>query len=156
MSDSVTGELLGYGAMFVTGLLSATFVPFQSEILLVTMLLSGRYEPAFLLVVATVGNTIGSTINWLLGRFLISYRDRRWFPLSDNAYERAARFYRRFGVWSLLLSWAPFIGDPLTFVAGVFRTDIRRFVAIVLIAKGGRYLVAAAATLGWMRWSADP
>jgi membrane protein YqaA with SNARE-associated domain len=137
--------------MFGTGLASATFLPFQSEVLLVALMLNGAYDLSLLLAAATLGNTLGSVVNWLLGRFLMRYVNRRWFPLSPQAYERAARFYQRYGVWSLLLSWAPFVGDPLTFVAGMFRTDLWRFVAIVLVAKGGRYLFVVAATFGWLR-----
>ncbi|TIV75180.1 MAG: DedA family protein, partial [Mesorhizobium sp.] len=54
----------------------------------------------------------------------------------------------RYGRWSLLLSWAPLIGDPLTVMAGVLREPLWSFIAIVTVAKAGRYLAVAAATLG--------
>jgi membrane protein YqaA with SNARE-associated domain len=60
---------------------------------------------------------------------------------------RAERWYRRYGKWSLLLSWMPIIGDPLTLVAGVLREPLPMFLLLVTIAKVGRYLVLATVTL---------
>lgn len=143
-------DLLPYISMFVIAFLAASIFPAQSEILLVTLLLSGAHSTATLLVSATAGNTLGSMLNWAMGRFLSHYRDRSWFPLKLELFDRAAGWYNRWGIWSLLLSWAPFVGDPLTVVAGVLRADIWRFTAVVLVAKAGRYAFLAAATLGWM------
>jgi membrane protein YqaA with SNARE-associated domain len=61
--------------------------------------------------------------------------------------EQAQRWYAKYGKWSLLLSWAPVIGDPLTVVAGVMRERLVVFVALVAVAKVGRYLLLAMATL---------
>lgn len=143
-------DLLPYISMFVIAFLAASVFPAQSEILLVTLLLSGAHSTAALLVSATAGNTLGSMLNWAMGRFLSHYRDRNWFPLKPELFDRAVGWYNRWGIWSLLLSWAPFVGDPLTVVAGVLRADIWRFTAVVLAAKAGRYAFVVAATLGWM------
>jgi protein-S-isoprenylcysteine O-methyltransferase Ste14 len=69
-------------------------------------------------LVASVGNVAGSVINWALGRGIEHFRERRWFPIKPAALARAERWYARYGRWSLLLSWAPVIGDPLTMIAG--------------------------------------
>ncbi|MCW0072896.1 DedA family protein, partial [Burkholderia pseudomallei] len=82
-------------------------------------------------------------INWVLGRGIEHFRDRRWFPVKPAALARAEGWYSRYGRWSLLLSWAPVIGDPLTVIAGVLREPLPTFVAIVTIAKVGRYLAVA-------------
>jgi len=111
------------------------------------LLLAGDYPVWALIAVASAGNVLGSAINWLLGRGIERFRDRRWFPVKADALARAERWYHRYGRWSLLLSWAPFIGDPLTVVAGVLREPFPVFLALVTIAKVGRYLVLAAATL---------
>lgn len=68
--------------------------------------------------------------------------------MHEQALARAERWYRRFGKWSLLLSWVPIIGDPLTVVAGVLREPLPMFVFLVAIAKVGRYVVVALATQG--------
>jgi len=99
-------------------------------------------------LVASVGNVLGSVVNWLLGRGIERFRGRPWFPASPSALARAERWYRRVGKWSLLLAWMPIIGDPLTLIAGVLREPFPVFLLLVTIGKMGRYLVLAAATLG--------
>ena len=129
--------------LFTICFLAATVVPAQSELVLAAMLLSGRYDIALLIAVATAGNTLGSFANWLLGRFIESFRDRSWFPISPPTLARAEAWYGKWGIWSLLLSWAPVIGDGLTLVAGMLRVRLLPFLLLVVIAKGGRYLVLA-------------
>lgn len=142
-------DLATYAGLFLTAFVAATLVPAQSEAVLVGLLLAGG-QPAWALVaVASLGNVAGSVINWLLGRGIERWHDRRWFPVKSGDLDRAARWYRRWGRWSLLLSWAPIIGDPLTVVAGVLREPFGVFLVLVTLAKVGRYLVLAAVTLGW-------
>lgn len=100
-----------------------------------------------LILVASIGNILGSTANWVLGRGIERFRDRPWFPVRPAALGRATGWYRRYGRWSLLLSWVPIIGDPLTVVAGVLREPLWSFVAIVAVAKVMRYLAVAGAVL---------
>ena len=143
------GEVAGYGGLFVVALLAATVLPLQSEAALVGLLLNGTFSTAGLLVAAIVGNTLGAAINWWLGRYLERFRERRWFPVKAPALARAQRWYRRYGRWSLLLSWLPIVGDPLTMIAGVMREPLPVFLALVGVAKAARYLVLAGLTLGW-------
>lgn len=142
-------ELTSYIGLFVAAFGAATLLPMQSEAVLVGMLLSDRYVVSSLLAVATVGNVLGSALNWLLGRSVERFRHKRWFPVSESKLEKAQQSYLRYGRWSLLLSWVPIIGDPLTVVAGVMREPLWSFLLIVTLAKGVRYLVLTAVTLGW-------
>lgn len=142
--------LAAYLALFLAAFLAATIVPAQSEAVLVGLILADDQPVLLLLLVATVGNVLGSVVNWLLGRFIEHFRDRPWFPVSPEKLARAEAWYRRFGLWSLLLSWVPVIGDPLTVIAGVLRTPFLTFVLLVTIAKAGRYALLAAVTLGLM------
>lgn len=139
-------DLLAYGGLFLFSLTAATILPFPSESVLVGLLLAD-YSPGLLLVVASVGNVLGSTINWLLGRAIDRYGSRRSSPDRARTLDRARAWYHRYGRWSLLLSWAPVIGDPLTVVAGVLRERLAVFLLFVTIAKVGRYAVVTAATL---------
>jgi membrane protein YqaA with SNARE-associated domain len=143
-------DLAAYGGLFLAAFLAATILPAQSEAALASLLLSERYPVLALLAVASTGNTLGAVVNWALGRAVERFRHARWFPVSDSALERAQAWYRRFGRWSLLLSWAPFVGDPLTVAAGVMRERFAVFVALVALAKTGRYLVVAAVMQHWL------
>lgn len=135
--------LPAYAGLFLSAFLAATLLPMQSEAVLVGMVLAD-YPAVLLVAVATVGNVLGSVVNWAIGRQVERFRDRRWFPASPARVERATAWYRRYGRWSLLLSWVPVIGDPLTVVAGVLREPLVSFVAIVAVAKCARYAVLAA------------
>ncbi|MCR6502207.1 DedA family protein [Shinella sp. CPCC 101442] len=142
--------LAAYGSLFLAAFLAATILPAQSEALLAGLLAMGDYAPAMLILVAGTGNVLGSVVNWLLGRGVERYRDASWFPVSAQNLERAGRWYRRYGWWSLLLSWMPIIGDPLTLAAGIMREPFPRFLVVVAIAKFSRYIVLAVIVLRWL------
>lgn len=133
--------------LFVIAFVAATILPAQSEAALVGLQLGG-YPVVLLVVVASIGNALGACVNWALGRGVERFRDRRWFPVTDASLERASGWYRRWGRWSLLLSWAPIGGDALTVAAGVLREPFWSFLLLVAIAKTGRYIALAAATAG--------
>ena len=135
--------------LFTSALVAATILPMQSEAVLTGLLLAGQHPVWVLLAVATVGNVLGAVINWYLGRAVLRFKHKRWFPATDAHLARAQGWYQRYGRWSLLGSWLPLVGDPLTVVAGVMREPFLPFVVLVTLAKGGRYLVLAAAVLSW-------
>lgn len=140
--------LAAHLGLFLSAFAAATLLPLQSEAVLVGLLLGGQYPLWSLLLAASLGNVLGSLLNWSLGRGIERWRERRWFPVSARALAKAQRQYQRFGHWSLLLSWAPVIGDPLTLIAGVMREPLWRFLLLVSIAKTGRYAALAWLTLG--------
>lgn len=136
--------MIAYSGLFLSALVAATVLPAQSEAVLAALVLVGEQPIWALVLVASVGNVLGSVINWLLGRGLVIFRDKPWFPASPAALARAEGHYKRHGRWSLLLSWVPIIGDPITVVAGVLRESIWVFLALVTVAKVGRYVVLVA------------
>lgn len=134
---------MALSGLFAAAFIAATVFPMQSEAVLAALLLAGEQPTLLLLLAATTGNVLGSTVNWVLGRFLLRFRDRRWFPVSDRQLERATGWYRRWGRWSLLGSWLPVVGDALTLVAGALREPLPTFLLLVTLAKGGRYVAIA-------------
>jgi len=141
-------DLAVYTGLFLMAFAAATIFPMQSEAGLIALILANQHPVFALTLVATIGNVLGSTINWLLGLGIERFRDKRWFPIRQPALDKAQRWYRRYGKWSLLLSWVPVIGDPITIVAGVLREPFPMFLLLVTIAKTTRYAVLAAVTLG--------
>lgn len=131
----------GYVGLFLSALLAATVVPFSSEAVLVGMDVSGHFSTLALFAVATAGNTLGSCVNWALGRFCLHWRERRWFPVKARELERASRLFNRYGVVSLLFAWLPIVGDPLTLLAGVLRTSFWVMLPLVALGKAARYAV---------------
>ena len=143
------GDIAAFAGLFLSAFLSATILPGQSEAALVALLVAKSHSVVILLAAACLGNVLGSVANWLLGRGIERFRGKRFFPASEGALQRAQRHYARWGYWSLLLSFAPVIGDPLTVIAGVLREPLWRFLMLVSVSKVGRYLVLAWLTLRW-------
>ena len=147
MADHGMIELSVYAGLFFVALLSASILPLQSEAVLVGLLLSETHPVWLLLAVASTGNVLGSLVNWYLGKYLQHFQHRRWFPVKPDQLDKASRWYQKYGKWSLLLSWVPIIGDPLTVIAGVLREPFVPFLLLVSVAKVSRYLVLAGITL---------
>lgn len=135
----MSADVASLVGLFFSALLAATLVPAQSELVFLGLLYLGRTEPLLLLLVASTGNTLGSVGNWALGRVVSRFREERWFPVSERTLMSAERWYRKYGPATLLLSWVPLIGDPLTIAAGMLRLPIITFVLIVGLAKTARY-----------------
>lgn len=129
-----------YLSLFLAAFLAATIVPAYSEILFAGLLAAG-YDPWPLWAWATAGNTLGAALNWALARWLLRYQDRRWFPFKPENLGRAQRWFQRYGVWSLLMAWAPVGGDALTFIAGLMRVRFDLFLLLTAIGKGARYAI---------------
>nr|CAD6430930.1 DedA family protein [Rhizobium sp. Q54] len=140
--------MAAYTALFAAAFLAATILPMQSEAILIGLILSGDYSTGALLAIASIGNTLGAVVNWSLGRGIEHFRDRRWFPDPPDKLAKAQVWYRRYGKWSLLLSWLPVGGDAITVLAGVLREPLPAFLLLVFIGKAARYVVLAAATHG--------
>lgn len=140
----------GYFGLFLSAFLAATILPIYSEAVFVGLQAEGSLDLAMLWGVATAGNTLGSCVNWALAVWFLHWQDRKWFPFTPKQLERGHRWFEKWGVWSLLLSWAPVIGDPITFVAGFLRVHFGLFFVLVLIAKGGRYFVLLLITQGFL------
>lgn len=129
-----------YLSLFFSALLAATLVPAYSEIVLAGLVKAG-HDPLALWLWASAGNTLGSAVNWILGRYLLHFRDRRWFPFRADNLGRSQRWFQKYGVWSLLLAWMPVGGDALTFIAGVMRVRFVVFISLTAIGKATRYAI---------------
>ena len=123
--------------MFLWAMGASTILPLSSEATLIYYLKMGL-TPFWLLISAGVGNTIGSVINYFLGSKGIDYLISK-NHLSKEKAQKAHRLFEKYGSSALLFSWLPIIGDPITMVAGVAKYPFWRFVALVALAKFGRY-----------------
>jgi membrane protein YqaA with SNARE-associated domain len=134
-------------ALFFSALLAATILPFSSEVFLYALLQGeeGWTSTTLLTIaVATLGNVLGACINWWLGKELLRFRHKRWFYFDDRQIARAEAWFQRYGVWTLLLSWVPVVGDPLTLIAGFLRVRFALFLLLVATGKLARYVIVAA------------
>lgn len=132
---------MSYIILFISAFTAATLLPLQSEAVLMGLLIQGKAHAGCLLLVATLGNVLGSCVNWWLGLKIEKFKGKKWFPISITQMHKAQHIYKKYGFYSLFLSWLPVIGDPITLIAGVMREGFLRFLVLVTIAKGLRYLV---------------
>ena len=130
-----------YLSLFIFCLSLGTFFPFASETYLATLLLSEKYNVILLLLFSSFGNILGSVLSWTFGYFINFFLNKSWFPINKYLLQKAADIFKKYGKWSLLLSWVPFIGDPIAFAAGTFRYNILFFLIFVSIGKVVRYLL---------------
>lgn len=129
-----------YLSLFLVAFLAATILPAYSEIMFASLMAAG-YDPFLLWLFASVGNTLGSAVNWGLGRYLLHFHDRKWFPFRQDKLGFSQRWFQRYGVWSLLMAWAPVGGDALTFIAGMMKVKFIVFITLTGIGKAARYAV---------------
>ena len=119
----------------------ATIIPFGSEAYFITLLSLEKYNHFILFVVASFGNVLGSLFNWICGFYINFFIKKSWFPVNSKIIDRGNKLFTKYGKWSLLISWFPLIGDPITFAAGTLRYPIIPFLVLVSIGKVGRYLI---------------
>ena len=138
-------DALSLASLFASSFLSATLLPGNSEVVLVAMLLSGVSQPWLLVLIATMGNSLGGRTNVILGRFFPLREKSRW-------QEKAVGWLKRYGAATLLLSWMPVIGDLLCLLAGWMRISWGPVLFFLCLGKALRYVLVAWATLQGMTW----
>ena len=130
-----------YLSLFIISFLAATILPFSSELTLAGLMATSSYDNLLLLLVASLGNILGSVVNWILGFYSRNLSKKKWFPFKDEKIEKSSKWFNKFGRWSLLFAWVPIIGDPLTLAAGLLRVKFIEFLILVTIGKVIRYLI---------------
>ena len=138
-------DALSLLSLFASSFLSATILPGNSEVVLVAMLLAKVSQPWWLVVIATMGNSLGGLTNVILGRFFPQRKASRW-------QERATDWLKRYGAAALLLSWMPVIGDLLCILAGWLRLSWGPVLFFLCLGKALRYVALALVTLQGMTW----
>ena len=130
-----------YLSLFAISFLAATILPFSSELTLAGLISTSNYDNLLLLIVASFGNVLGSVVYWALGFYSRNFTTKKWFPFKEIQIEKSSKWFTKFGKWSLLFAWVPFVGDPLTLVAGLLRVRFLDFIILVAIGKVSRYLI---------------
>ena len=144
MSEFLTGY--GLWSLFLISFCASTLLPLGSEWLLVVLLLQGS-NPIAATVIATLGNSLGSGTNYLIGYYGGDWLQKKLLRIDKKQQQRAESWFNRYGSWSLLLAWLPIVGDPLCLVSGMLKTPLVRFSLLVTAGKGLRYSFLTLLTL---------
>lgn len=143
MLESLTTFIADYGYLnlFILSFLASTVLPFGSEALVIALVYQG-FSPFTVVMVATIGNFLGSCTTYYLG---LKGRDvlEKYLSPSPEKLEKSERLFNKYGIYTLLFTWVPGIGDVITMVAGLMQLSFRSFSILVFLGKFGRYLVLA-------------
>ena len=132
-------ENYGVTGLFISAFISSTLAPGGSEAVLVYLLLNGEQSALYLVIVATVGNTLGALTSFYLGTLASSQYPPKNTNL--NNFAKANALIQRYGSIALLLSWLPLIGDVLCLAAGWLRLPIIKSLFFITLGKFARYFV---------------
>ena len=130
-----------YLSLFGISFLAATILPLSSELSLAGLISTSNFNNLLLLIAASLGNILGSVVNWFIGFYSRNFTSKKWFPFNEMQIVRSSKWFEKFGKWSLLFAWVPILGDPLTLVAGLLRVRFLDFIILVAIGKVSRYLI---------------
>ena len=130
-----------YLSLFGISFLAATILPFSSELSLAGLISTSNFNNSLLLIAASLGNILGSVVNWFIGFYSRNFTSKKWFPFNELQITTSSKWFEKFGKWSLLFAWVPILGDPLTLGAGLLRVRFLDFIILVAIGKVSRYLV---------------
>ncbi|MBR3631621.1 MAG: DedA family protein [Elusimicrobiaceae bacterium] len=127
--------------LFFVAVFSASVLPSQAELVLFAFLAIGKESALLLIVAATAGNTLGSLANYYLGRSILHWQDRKWFPFKPKYMRKPRALFEKHGHITLLLAGVPFIGNPITVTAGMLQVPLCIFIPLVAAGKGLRYIL---------------
>ena len=137
----------GYLGLFLISFLAATLLPLGSEAA-VTLMAIAEFNPSRILIVATIGNSLGALINYLVGKWGAAFIFTKYIQVDQSTLEKLEKVYGRWGAPVLFFAWLPFVGDTLTVAAGVLRVNIYVFTFWVVLGKLFRYYVLITAIVG--------
>ncbi len=163
-------EAIGYLGVLVAMAIESAMIPLPSELILpfagflvsdrtaVEPLTHGPWDFWFVVIAATIGNTIGSLIGYAIGAwggrpFLERYG--RYLLIRPHEIELADRFFQRYGSATAFFSrLLPIVRTFISFPAGVARMPLGKF---MLYSTAGAFLwsillVQAGVILG-SRWT---
>ena len=132
----------------LSAFLAATFLPGTTEVVLLGLVAAADIEPWLLITVASFFNVLGSGVNYAMGWYLERFRGSRLMPVSEKRLAQAQRWFRRYGIWSLLMSWVPFVGDAFPLVAGLMRANPWIAFPLIAIGKTARFVAIVAGAEG--------
>lgn len=147
--DAIIQFLINHGlwGMFIAAFFAGSILPLASEVVLSALVAAG-VAPIELLLVSTLGNTLGSATNYGIGRLGREDWIERYLRVKPHALERGKRYVHKFGYWGGLLSWLPILGSLITIALGYLRVNLPLTILMLIIGKFLRYCLVIAATEG--------
>ena len=134
-------DIQGLGGLFVSDFISSTVAPGGSEAVLAYLANQGSIAVEKLVLIATLGNTLGALTTWWLG----VWTSRRYSAVTMLSPQRqkSLQAVHKWGYWALLFSWLPIVGDGLCFAGCWLKLSFFASLFAILIGKALRYIAVA-------------
>ncbi len=140
-NNKMLDESIGLWGLFISAFISSTIAPGGSEAVLAYLVSEKNFNDETLVLIATIGNTLGALTTWFLGTLAANKFPADQF-LSDKK-QKSLNLVRRYGIWVLLFSWLPVIGDGLCFAGGWLKLPLILSTIVIFIGKAIRYTLIA-------------
>ena len=140
--DAIIDFLTGYGymGMLLASFLAGSVFPFSSEVVMATLMATGL-DPWQLAFYGTIGNVLGSGLNYCVGRMGKVEWFERYLHVKQEDLDRAERFMAGRGAWMGFFAFLPVLGSAITIVLGLMRANIPISLVSITIGKFLRYVL---------------
>lgn len=132
----------GYAGMFISAFLAGSIFPLSSEVVMLALLAAGL-NPLPLVIYGTIGNTLGSMLNYCVGMLGRMDWIEKYLHVKKSELDRARRFMKGRGAWMGFFAFLPVIGEGITIVLGLMRANVALTIVSVTIGKLARYALLA-------------
>ena len=138
----IIGFLTGYGyiGMLLAAFLAGSFFPFSSEAVMVALMATGL-DPWQLMLYGTIGNVLGSCVNYSVGRMGKLEWIEEYLHVKKKDLDKAERFMAGRGAWMGFFAFLPVLGSAITILLGLMRANIVISFVSITLGKIFRYLI---------------
>lgn len=133
----------GYWGMGIAAFIAGTFFPFSSEAVMATLLVTTGMSPVMTVVSATIGNVLGSMVNYYIGRLGNKDTVARWFKIKPERMDKAQDYVMKYGAWMGFFTFVPILGTAIAIALGILRANPWMTFLTTFIGKTLRYIFIA-------------
>lgn len=133
----------GYWGMGVAAFLAGTFFPFSSEAVMAALLASSNMDPVLTVASGTIGNVLGSMVNYFIGSLCKPETVSKLFRIKSNRMETAQRYVMRYGAWMGFFAFIPILGTAISIALGMLKANVWGTLFSTFLGKTLRYIVVA-------------
>ena len=143
--DVIISLLISYGywGMGVAAFLAGTFFPFSSEAVMAALLASSNMDPVLTVASGTIGNVLGSMVNYFIGSLCKPETVSKLFRIKPNRMETAQRYVMRYGAWMGFFAFIPILGTAISIALGMLKANVWGTLFSTFLGKTLRYIVVA-------------
>ncbi|MBQ1759634.1 MAG: DedA family protein [Prevotella sp.] len=130
----------GYWGMLISAFTAGSFFPFSSEAVMFGLMAAGL-DPFTLAIYGTIGNVLGSLVNYGIGRMGKMEWIERYLHVSKKDLDKAERFMAGQGAWMGFFAFVPIIGSAITIALGLMRANLLITTISITLGKIVRYAI---------------